>query len=145
MGVLEDIAKSMGDSNTTATNLNGAKSNLEQTIDNLRETANNEDAELSNEEEEILALKSQIENFKCDCTYHEWGEWSECSRTCGNDGTMSRTREVQWEAKNGGQECLVSGQKETSSCNILCCRKYKHPKHIELPSIVYIYLSHLSH
>ena len=137
MGVLEDIAKSMGDSNTTATNLSGAKSNLKQTIDNLRETANNEDAELSKEEEEILALKTQIENFRCDCTYHEWGEWSECSRTCGNEGSKSRSRVVKWNAKNGGRECLPSGKTQTEPCNILCCRKYKHPKLIELPPVVY--------
>ena len=145
LGVLEDIAQSMVNFDTAGTNLNGTRSNLEQTIDELRDTANDEDTELSKEEAEILAMKTQIENFLCNCAYHEWGEWSECSRTCGNEGSKSRSRVVKWNAKNGGRECLPSGKTQTEPCNILCCRKYKRPNQIELLPFVYFNCSHLSH
>jgi len=44
-----------------------------------------------------------------DCKYAEWGEWADCSVTCGN-GTRKHAREVETEAQHGGAEC--EGEKE---------------------------------
>ena len=110
LGVLQDIADAMGDMSLTSR----ATSELQATIDELTQIADDEDVELTKEEDQILALKEQIANFVCDCTYEEWGEWSECTQTCGDNGTMTRTREVKWEPKNGGVECNDEDSTETS-------------------------------
>ena len=120
MGVLQDIADAMGDLTETSR----STSELQATIDELSQMADDEDIELTNEEDQILALKEQIENFVCDCTYSDWGEWSECTQTCGDNGTMTRTRDVKWDAKNGGMECKNEDRTEISACNVVCCRKY---------------------
>lgn len=39
-----------------------------------------------------------------DCKWTDWGEWSECSASCGA-GTKSRVREVAMVARYGGKEC----------------------------------------
>ena len=120
MGVLQDIADAMGDLTETSR----STSELQATIDELSQMADVEDIELTKEENQILALKEQIENFVCDCTYSDWGEWSECTKTCGDNGKMTRTRDVNWEAKNGGMECNDEDKTEMSACNVVCCRKY---------------------
>merc|ERR1719163_606571 len=38
-----------------------------------------------------------------DCTFHEWGEWSTCTHTCGGEGRRTRTRDIDVPATNGGE------------------------------------------
>lgn len=59
-----------------------------------------------------------------DATCGLWGEYSECSRSCGG-GTQKRTREP-WldNAQHGGRSCLEQhpeGREQTRSCNTQPC------------------------
>ncbi|CAH1801404.1 unnamed protein product, partial [Owenia fusiformis] len=47
-----------------------------------------------------------------DCVLGEWGEYSECDRTCGM-GTSIRKRPILVPTKNGGKECDARIQKRT--------------------------------
>jgi len=49
-----------------------------------------------------------------DCHWNHWGEWSDCSKSCG-EGTRSRVREIAMIAMNGGSNCDGSAQM-TSTC-----------------------------
>ncbi|CAK8993521.1 unnamed protein product [Durusdinium trenchii] len=57
--------------------------------------------------------KKKCNEHKCpiDCVYGEWGEWADCSVTCGN-GTRKHTREVETEAQHGGKECEGEAEEE---------------------------------
>ena len=115
---MKGIADAMGSLNKT-----DSLKQLEDTIDQLNKTAHAEDIELKKEEEEVMILKVTIERYVCDCTYNSWGDWGSCSKTCGEDRMKSRSRDVRWNATNGGKECLESDQ-DSSRCNIVCCREY---------------------
>jgi len=50
-----------------------------------------------------------------------WGEWSECSTSCG-DGTQSRTYSIEVEADHGGTQCDNTNEDaETQICNFGEC------------------------
>lgn len=59
-----------------------------------------------------------------DCLWMNWGEWSDCSVTCGN-GSMSRVREIAMLAIDGGADCTgptnqnitCKGDSSASECN----------------------------
>ena len=95
---------------------------LKDTIKQLNKTAHAEDIELKKEEEEVMRWKVTIESYVCNCTYNSWGNWGPCSETCGEYGIKLRSRDVRWNATNGGKECL-DWHEDSSSCNIVCCRK----------------------
>ena len=116
---MKGIADAMGSLNKT-----DSLKQLEDTIDQLNKTAQAEDIELKKEEEEVTILKVTIEDYVCDCTYNSWGHWGSCSKTCGEVGTKSRSRNLRWNATNGGTACMESDKKDSSSCNPGCCRKY---------------------
>ena len=40
-----------------------------------------------------------------DCVLGDWGDWSACSHSCGEDGTQERLRPVLRERTEGGAEC----------------------------------------
>ena len=72
----------------------------------------------------IGSLKSQA----TDCKQSSWGEWSKCSKSCG-EGVQERTRTIVTPAKNGGKACSVPN-KEGKACNTEACpgknQKFKH-------------------
>ena len=53
-----------------------------------------------------------------DCQVSSWGDWTNCSTSCGG-GTKTRTRTVTRESANGGQTCPILT--ETGSCNTQPC------------------------
>ncbi|XP_063969711.1 spondin-1-like isoform X1 [Lytechinus pictus] len=53
-----------------------------------------------------------------DCMMSAWGEWSECSKSCGK-GKMLRQRMIKQRPRNGGQECGPT--RERQSCNVARC------------------------
>ncbi|CAK9026820.1 Hemicentin-1 (Fibulin-6) (FIBL-6) [Durusdinium trenchii] len=55
-----------------------------------------------------------------DCEYGDWERWSECSNSCGG-GSRHRTRSVEQEGENGGNECKDSEKAETEDCNSHAC------------------------
>ena len=115
---MKGIADGMGSLNKTY-----SLKQLEDTIDQLNKTAHAEDLELRKEEEEVTKLTVLVERYVCHCTYNSWGDWGSCSKTCGEDRIKSRSRDVRWNATNGGKECLEPDQ-DSSQCNIVCCREY---------------------
>ena len=54
-----------------------------------------------------------------DCKHSSWGEWSKCSKSCGN-GLQERTRTIVTQAQNGGKACDGSN-KDTRNCNNRGC------------------------
>ena len=55
----------------------------------------------------------------CEATFGSWGQWSECTASCGS-GT--RTREQQCEGSDAA-ECTGEPGKEEENCNTGGCRK----------------------
>ena len=49
--------------------------------------------------------KCRLSPCQDDCILGEWGEWSECSQSCGNDGLQKRVREVKHQPGHGGRPC----------------------------------------
>ena len=54
-----------------------------------------------------------------DCVWGEYGEWSNCSATCGG-GSTTRKRTEATPASNGGASCTGSAT-ETETCNTNAC------------------------
>ena len=68
---------------------------------------------------------SQQENRSCntqpcpvDCQLSQWGEWGDCSASCGG-GTQTRTRTIITQPQHGGNPC--NSQQENRSCNTQPC------------------------
>jgi len=116
LDVLKGIADTLGSLNKTE-----SLKKLEDTIEHLNKTAHAEDIELKKEEDVVMKLKVTIKEYKCDCTYNHWGHWGSCSQTCGKDGIMSRSRDVKWQPRNGGEACLKAEMESVSECNKKCC------------------------
>ena len=55
-----------------------------------------------------------------DCKWGPYGDWSPCSRTCG-EGEKSRSRSEAVPASNGGKECLGNAT-EIIVCNEEVCK-----------------------
>ena len=45
--------------------------------------------------------------FLVNCQWSPWGEWSQCSNTCGT-GHKQKSRWIKTNAKNGGEPCQGS-------------------------------------
>lgn len=54
-----------------------------------------------------------------DCAVADWGDWSQCDKTCGG-GQRIRSREIAQEATNNGRSCKDTLQ-VTDSCNAMAC------------------------
>ena len=103
---------------------------LESTITSLKQTADDEESELEQEEDQIIRLREEVRHFTCNCTWSTWGEWSQCSATCGNNVTKTRQRQIAWDARNNGKSCEAEGSSETTSCDVGCCRMLNHSMRI---------------
>ena len=57
--------------------------------------------------------------FVVDCKWNDFGEWTECSKTCGK-GKQERTRTVMTQTQGGGKQCTGSTE-ETRDCKIKDC------------------------
>ena len=57
-----------------------------------------------------------------DCKQSSWGEWSKCSKSCG-EGSQKRQRTVAKTEKHGGKACVGSNT-ERKPCNTQKCGKY---------------------
>ena len=54
--------------------------------------------------------------------WSNWGEWSNCSHTCGNDGMKSRNRTCNNPTVEGDGVACVGDSEEDELCNqILVC------------------------
>ena len=104
LNVLKGIADTMSSLNKTET-----LEQLKDTIEHLNKTAHVEDIELKKEEDELMALNVTIQSYACDCTYNSWGDWGSCSKTCGEDGIKSRSRDVRWNATNSDSRMKKRG------------------------------------
>ena len=61
-----------------------------------------------------------INHILVDCMWSEYGEWSECSVTCGK-GHKTATRKVIREAQSGGMKCEGTANK-TTTCEHKKCK-----------------------
>ena len=74
--------------------------------------------------------KVSFENFhfftgsKEDRLYSEWGDWEDCSVTCGG-GTHKRVRTCT-DPSLGGSVCVEDAKEETKSCNDFECPDSKY-------------------
>jgi len=69
----------------------------------------------SNENNPQTSQSSSNDASPVDCLWGSYGEWSNCSKTCGG-GERTRTRNETTPASNGGQEC-DGDSTETENCN----------------------------
>ena len=53
------------------------------------------------------------------CKWGAFGEWSQCTKTCGV-GTQTRSRVKTQKAEHGGAECEGSSS-EMRACNLMTC------------------------
>ena len=65
-----------------------------------------------------------------DCMWSRFGEWSQCSASCGG-GTQRRSRRVLLDATGGGRRCSGKSE-ETKSCNLNSCNIGKGKKSLVL-------------
>lgn len=55
-----------------------------------------------------------------DCQWGDWTKWSTCTKKCGG-GSMTRTRDIKEEPRNGGKECDTGYMEEQKACNTDVC------------------------
>jgi len=85
-------------------NITGLVKVLGQYIDEQFEQMDMEGEHLDQEESEVAAAQAALNSHPCPCVWDEWGNWGICSTTCGG-GVSHRTRVVEKEAVNGGDQC----------------------------------------
>ena len=62
---------------------------------------------------------SKLQFILDSCSWEQWGEWEDCSVTCG-DGTQKRNREITQQSSLVGNEC-TGNKRESRSCNSSGC------------------------
>ena len=60
-----------------------------------------------------------VYSISVDCEWSVYGNWNECSKTCGS-GTQIRTREIKTQEENGGKQC-AGDKTELQLCNEFPC------------------------
>ena len=66
-----------------------------------------------------------------DCKWGEYGNWTQCSKTCGG-GNQIRTRVVATQARNGGKQC-DGANTDLKLCNEFPCPGKLHTFLCEYP------------
>mmetsp|Transcript_43512 Transcript_43512/g.100126 ORF Transcript_43512/g.100126 Transcript_43512/m.100126 type:complete len:1548 (-) Transcript_43512:136-4779(-) len=59
---------------------------------------------------------------KVDCEWNVWGDWSDCTTTCG-PGTKIHSRNIKTFARNGGIPCTGEIKREAALCNLGSCKE----------------------
>lgn len=67
----------------------------------------------------INHVQLQICGEQEDCVVSGWNKWSECTQTCGDHGTRTRSRTLFRDATCGG--ICPYNMEETEPCNRKCC------------------------
>ena len=67
------------------------------------------------------SFKSHL-NFLVDCTWDDWSEWSDCTKSCGNGVKMSN-RKIKQEPFFGGRKC-EGNDTRFMPCNLELCPGY---------------------
>ena len=64
------------------------------------------------------------------CRWSEWGQWSQCSCTCGPPGAglRFRGRHIAREASHGGRECQGENKEELTCLHWKIYKKTLNPK-----------------
>ena len=63
-------------------------------------------------------IKFAVLTFTVHCKWGDFGNWSNCSVSCGH-GEETRMREIETAAANGGTNCTGS-ERETRPCTLTC-------------------------
>jgi len=67
------------------------------------------------------ASETQTESCDAPACWTDFGDWSQCSLSCGGTGTQTRSKTC-IEPENGGQPCPAQKtQEETKSCDVPAC------------------------
>ena len=66
----------------------------------------------------MLYIGPNTQNYE----WAAWGEWSECSVSCGGEGIKTRTRAC-IPPSYGGYECPSTSQTETDTCALTLVQK----------------------
>merc|ERR1712212_671315 len=67
------------------------------------------------------ASETQTESCDAPACWTDFGDWSQCSLSCGGTGTQTRSKSC-IEPANGGQPCPAQKtQEETKSCDVPAC------------------------
>ena len=92
-------------------NITGLAKVLNQFLEEQYDQMDMEGEHLDQEESEVAAAKAALNSHPCPCVWEEWSNWGLCSATCGG-GVSTRSRAVEKEAVNGGQQCEGSSEDE---------------------------------
>lgn len=70
----------------------------------------------------VASIKQPCNDVPCpqDCVWNQWGDWEECSQTCGLMGRMQSKRHKLFYVEHGGAECKGEHSRETQ-CNVRDC------------------------
>lgn len=70
----------------------------------------------------VFSMKQACSSAPCpiDCVWNSWGDWANCSTTCGLNGTTQRTRGFLVYPEYGGAHCKGNDTSHTS-CNVVDC------------------------
>ena len=75
---------------------------------------------------------------KIDCKWGSYGNWTECSKSCGG-GNQTRLRDIEQKAQNGGAKC--SGEsKDSRACSVHACPGEKETLFVIEPFFYSLYL-----
>lgn len=67
---------------------------------------------------ENTACNEQACPKDCDMTY--WTGWSDCSKTCGTDGTQTKTRAIVSQPAHGGEACEATTESQPCTVSVVC-------------------------